>query len=386
MPNPQRIFLSLLLFATAARLLPSGAERAAEERLSFQTNGPWSPRTNLNADVAMVYGIGQRMPANIETWRQHGYTIHVMTGVAWGQYQDYLNGRFDGQNHWDQAQTQADGKLILHGGNRDIPYISPGENYGKYLTLGVKRALDAGAQAIHLEEPEFWARGGWEENFKREWKAYYKEDWQAPNSSPDAQYRASKLKYYLYRRALSQIFDFAKEYGKANNRTIRCYVPTHSLINYAHWRIVSPESSLIDVGADGYIAQVWTGTARTANLYEGPPQGADVRNRVSRIRRHAEPGARVRPAGVVSERPDRRRSQPRLGRLPHQLGEHADRIASPTGSVALRNHAVAGPRLQQPASAQEHSRGTNREGAGAGSRRNRPGRIRARQRECGTGR
>jgi hypothetical protein len=32
---------------------------------------------------------------------------------------------------------------------------------------------------------------------------------------------------------------------------------------------VSPESSLIDVGADGYIAQVWTGTARTANLYEG---------------------------------------------------------------------------------------------------------------------
>ena len=217
----------------------------------------------------MVYGIGPRMPANIETWRQHGYTIHVMTGVAWGQYQDYLNGRFDGQDHWDQAQTQADGKLILHGGNRDIPYISPGENYGKYLTLGVKRALDAGAQAIHLEEPEFWARGGWEENFKREWKAYYKEDWQAPNSSPDAQYRASKLKYYLYRRALSQIFDFVKEYGKTNNRTIRCYVPTHSLINYAHWRIVSPESSLIDVGADGYIAQVWTGTARTANLYEG---------------------------------------------------------------------------------------------------------------------
>ena len=32
---------------------------------------------------------------------------------------------------------------------------------------------------------------------------------------------------------------------------------------------MSPESSLIDVGADGYIAQVWTGTARTANLYEG---------------------------------------------------------------------------------------------------------------------
>jgi len=260
---------ALACFVAAGAFLVPLSERAAEERLSFQTSGPWSPRTNLNADVAMVYGIGERMPANIQTWQQHGYTVQLMTGVAWGQYQDYLNGHFDGENHWDQAQTQADGKQILHGGNRNVPYISPGENYGKYLTLGLKRALDAGAQAIYLEEPEFWARGGWEENFKREWTAYYHEEWQAPNSSPDAQYRASKLKYYLYRRALSQVFDFAKEYGRSKNRAVPCYVPTHSLINYAHWRIVSPESSLIGVGADGYIAQVWTGTARTPNVYEG---------------------------------------------------------------------------------------------------------------------
>lgn len=217
----------------------------------------------------MVYGIGPRMPANIETWKQHRYKVHVMTGVAWGQYQDYLNGTFDGTDHWDQAQTDSAGKRILHGGNAAIPYISPGENYGRYLTLGVKRALDAGAESIHLEEPEFWARGGWEENFKREWRAYYHEDWLPPDSSPDAQYRASKLKYYLYRRALAQVFDFVREYGKTNHRAIRCYVPTHSLVNYAHWRIVSPESSLLEVGADGYIAQIWTGTARTPNLYEG---------------------------------------------------------------------------------------------------------------------
>ena len=150
-------FLSLLLSLTG--LIWSGgssSERRQDERLSFQTSGPWSARTNLNADVAMVYGIGARMPGNIETWVKHGYIPHVMTGVAWGQYQDYLNGEFDGTRHWDQAQTESDGKLILHGGNAQIPYISPGENYGNYLTVGVKRALDAGAQAIHLEEPEFW--------------------------------------------------------------------------------------------------------------------------------------------------------------------------------------------------------------------------------------
>lgn len=48
-----------------------------------------------------------------------------------------------------------------------------------------------------------------------------------------------------------------------------CYVATHSLINYAQWQIVSPESSLLQVGADGYIAQVWTGTSRQPNVYEG---------------------------------------------------------------------------------------------------------------------
>ncbi len=252
-----------------AQLLQSTAERAAEERLNFQTSGPWSPRTNLNSDIAIVYGIGARMPANIDSWKQHGYIVQLMTGVAWGQYQDYLNGQFDGEKHWDQAQMSSNGKMILHGGNPNVPYISPGENYGKYLSVGVKRALDAGAQAIYLEEPEFWARGGWEENFKREWKAYYNEDWRPPDSSPDAQYRTSKLKYFLYRRTLSQVFDFVKQYGKDNNRVIHCYVPTHSLVNYSHWRIVSPESSLLDVGADGYIAQVWTGTARTPNVYEG---------------------------------------------------------------------------------------------------------------------
>jgi hypothetical protein len=35
-------------------------------------------------------------------------------------------------------------------------------------------------------------------------------------------------------------------------------------------RIVSPESSLAQRdGCDGYIAQVWTGTARTPNVYRG---------------------------------------------------------------------------------------------------------------------
>jgi hypothetical protein len=238
------------------------------ERTSFQTGGPWSGIANLRSDVAMVYGIDPSLPQRMQTWRDHSYRIHVMTGVSWGSYQDYLYGRFDGVNHEDEAQRARLGFKISHGG--DIYYMCPGTNYGKFLCVGVQRALDAGAEAIHLEEPEFWVHGGYSEGFKREWRSYYHADWQPPHSSVDAQWRASKLKYFLYRRALQQVFDYVQDYNARAGRQVRCYVPTHSLLNYAHWRIVSPESSLARLkGCDGYIAQVWTGTSRTPNVFRG---------------------------------------------------------------------------------------------------------------------
>ncbi|HTL17259.1 MAG TPA: hypothetical protein VL793_08480 [Patescibacteria group bacterium] len=238
------------------------------ERTCFQTSQAWSRAGNLRSDVAIVYGIDSGLPERIDSWRNRGYRIHVMTGVSWGQYQDYLYGRFDGINHEDEAQTDRQGNKVSHGG--DIYYMCPGTNYGRFLCRGVQRALDAGAEAIHLEEPEFWVRSGYSEGFKREWRALYGQDWEPPHSSVDAQWRASKLKYFLYRRALQQVFDYVQDFNRRTERQVRCYVPTHSLLNYAHWNIVSPESSLAQLkGCDGYIAQVWTGTSRTPNFYQG---------------------------------------------------------------------------------------------------------------------
>ena len=219
----------------------------------------------------MVYGIDETMPERIKSWQDHGYRVAVMTGVAWGRYGDYLRGDFDGKEHWNETQKEKSGKLILHSG-REVPYIAPTESYGKYLSQGVKRALEAGAETIYLEEPEFWARAGWSDAFKSEWQAYYHQPWQDPASTPDAQYRASKLKYFLYRRALAQVFAFVKQWGEQHGKFVPCYVATHSLINYAQWQIVSPESSLLEVGADGFIAQVWTGTSRAPNVYQGVRQ------------------------------------------------------------------------------------------------------------------
>jgi hypothetical protein len=243
------------------------------ERTCFQTGQPWNGAGNLRSDVAVVYGIDAGLPKRLQTWRDHGYRVHVMTGVAWGNYQEYIDGRFDGTKHEDEEQTDRNGNPHRHGSSTDVFYMCPGTNYGKFLCRGVQRALDAGVEAIHLEEPEFWVQNGYEEGFKREWQSYYHEPWQPPHSSVDAQWRASKLKYFLYRRALQQVFDYVQAFNRSSGKHVRCYVPTHSLLNYAHWRIVSPESSLARLeGCDGYIAQVWTGTSRTPNVYRGQLQ------------------------------------------------------------------------------------------------------------------
>jgi len=274
MTSPLLRMLAAMAPAAGVLLTPArGGEPLADprqrlERTAFQTGSPYNPRIDIKSDVAMVYGITGDVAGKVKGWRDAGYIIHLMTGVAWGEYQDYFEGRWDGVSHADEAQTDRNGRPILH--HPTVPYVAPSETYGKYLCVGVKKAIDAGAEAVHLEEPEFWVRAGYSGSFQREWRAFYGEDWVPPHTSPDAQYRASKLKYFLYRRALQQVFDFVIDYGRQIGRQVRCYVPTHSMLNYAHWRIVSPEQSLVQLrGCDGYVGQVWTGTARTPNRYRG---------------------------------------------------------------------------------------------------------------------
>ena len=149
--------------------------------------------------------------------------------------------------------------------------MCPAENYGTYLCTGVQRALDAGVAAVHLEEPEFWARAGYSEGFKREWQSFYHEPWQAPDSSVDAQWRALQAQIFPLRRALQQVFDYIRTYDTRSGKTgalLRRHPQACSTTPY--WHIVSPESSLARLnGCDGYIAQIWTGTDREPNVFRG---------------------------------------------------------------------------------------------------------------------
>ena len=259
---------AVILWSSLTALTAPGQEMHNPERTCFQTGSGWQPVIDMRSDVAIVYGVNKSFPDRVESWRKRGYVVHLMTGVAWGGYRDYLDGAFDGKDHWDEAQVSRDGKRIMHGGG--VPYMVPTESYTEYLKSLIQIAIDEGVTSVHLEEPEFWNRGGYSEGFKREWQLYYDEPWQPQHSSPEATYRSAKLKYHLYYRALKELFAFTRSYGASKGRNIRCYVPTHSMINYSSWGIVSPESSLATIDEmDGYIAQVWTGTARTPNEYRG---------------------------------------------------------------------------------------------------------------------
>ena len=251
------------------------------DKTTFQTSRGWSPFLDNRADAVMVYGVGGNpsdrltgkdsvsLEARVASWRERGYRTEFMTGIAWGSYEDYFTGGWDGAPHLDEGQKNAAGDTIWHGPM--VPYIVPTRHYLEYFKqTQIKRVIDAGVDDIFLEEPEYWASAGYSESFKREWEEYYGTGWRPQDESPEATYLSAKLKYHLYYRALEEAFSYAKEYGRSLGREIRCYVPTHSLINYAQWGIVSPEASLASLPCvDGYIAQVWTGTARVPNHFNG---------------------------------------------------------------------------------------------------------------------
>ncbi len=266
--------LALLLLAA----LTATAQKGDPVKTTFQSSREWRPTIDNRADAVMIYGTGgnpsdksRKIPfeERVKSWRDRGYITHFMTGIAWGEYQDYFTGKWDGKMHLDEGQVDVKGDTIWHG--HMVPYIVPTENYLKYIKeMHVKRVIDAGIDAIFMEEPEFWARAGYSESFKKEWKKYYGFDWRPQHESPENTYLSNKLKYALYLNALNEVFTYAKSYGKTKGMDVKCYVPTHSLINYSQWMIVSPEASLASLPCvDGYIAQVWTGTSREPNYFNG---------------------------------------------------------------------------------------------------------------------
>lgn len=243
--------------------------KRSELRTGYQEIENWRPKLDLQCDFVMAYGINVTLEERIDCFREKGYEVHLMTGCAWGEYEDYLTGSWDGKEHWEESQLDRKGKRIEHGIN--TPYMVPTLSFTDYLIEKICKLVDKGISAIHMEEPEFWDAGGYSKAFQKEYEDFYKTPFEEPDSSLDARYRCSALKAYLYTRLVGKLSKAVKEYSrKTYQREISFYVATHSLINYTQWKIMSPESKLLDMeDVDGFIAQIWSGTSGTGNVYEG---------------------------------------------------------------------------------------------------------------------
>ena len=116
LPRNELCVLAILLTITASAMARPNANKThaspaapmvetdrSLERTGFQQAGRYDPRFDLRTDFVMDYGVGPTMADTLKRWGEAGYVLQAMTGVAWGSYQDYLDGKVDGRRHWDEG-------------------------------------------------------------------------------------------------------------------------------------------------------------------------------------------------------------------------------------------------------------------------------------------
>ncbi|NUO83429.1 hypothetical protein HUU05_25430 [candidate division KSB1 bacterium] len=224
---------------------------ATPSRAYFRSAKMWSAQHDPAARAIVLQRFNETFAQRSQSWRQAGYAVWGNTPLAWGNYLDYITGTWDGKSRFDEIQLSAEYKEFEHAGGGY--YLVPSASYLDYLKKQIESAIDAGAETICLEQPFFWSKAGYSDGFKREWESFYQTEWEAPQQSVAAQFRAEQLKFELELRAVSTLLAHAKNYG----RTTKCYVSTLSPVQYARAGKVGPHAELLNLPAcDGHIGEV----------------------------------------------------------------------------------------------------------------------------------
>ncbi|HZO87851.1 MAG TPA: hypothetical protein VFB38_05885 [Chthonomonadaceae bacterium] len=217
-----------------------------------QTPQPPNPNLDLQTDSLFVYSTDATA---IGGWKTRGYTVWTMGGAR--------DGKAYADRHRDEVQTTADGTPLSIG---ESYYLSPTENRIAVERAYYEAALANGSEGICPEEPEYWARAGYEAAFKRAWQRQYGIPWQDPASSVDARWKAGQLMAALETNHIATLLQGA---GQARPGARRM-VALHSPVSYAQWGIVSPHYRITSLpGLQDVIGQVWSETARTPARYAG---------------------------------------------------------------------------------------------------------------------
>jgi hypothetical protein len=216
-----------------------------------QSGDALNPTFDLQTDTVFVYNSDA---AIIAGWKSRGYGVWTMGGSRESKEYAAL--------HPDEVQRDATGNpLLIEGG----AYLNPTPEHNAIEAQRYAEAVRNGSTGICPEEPEYFARAGYEPAFRKEWQQKFGSPWQAPESSVEARWQAGQLMAALeadHIAALLQPFSARPD--------IRRMVALHSPINYAQWGIVCPQYRITSSPlVQDVIGQVWTGTARTPVRYSG---------------------------------------------------------------------------------------------------------------------
>ncbi len=243
------------------------------EKTFMRVNTFYSPEADIGTDSVTVCRLDETTADRIKDWRAHGYTTHFITSLSWGNYSDYLNGKYDGKNHWDEAQKDGSGAYVLHG--LSSPYMVPTLSFTDYLSVQLSKIIDMGIRVIFLEEPVFFTKSGYSDAFKTEWEIFYGSPWQDPKLTEDAQFKASKLKAFLLRRCVVNICTRLKYYAKTKyNCQIKIYSVLNGFINYSQRNLITPGRDLASrPQIDGFAANISAENAKTPVIFNGRREG-----------------------------------------------------------------------------------------------------------------
>lgn len=216
--------------------------------------GP-DPSIDLLTDALFAY---TQDPTLIAAWKARGCVVWTMNGAR--------DGKEYAAAHPDEVQTTADGKPLAID---DSHYFSPTENRLALERAVFKTALEGGSEGICPEEPEYWARAGYEGAFKQAWQKLLGRTWQDPALNVDSRWQAGQLMAQLEANHVGALLQSTQQ----SHPTARRMVALHSPISYAQWRIVCPHARIVSLPAvQDVVGQVWAGTARTPIRYAGVRQ------------------------------------------------------------------------------------------------------------------
>ncbi len=234
-----------LLGAPANALRPT---IPAVPRSCYQTGADYAPRLDLATDAVILHSFD---PARLANWKARGYPVFLMGG-----FRDYLP-YVEANPH--AVQRRKDGAPI---GIDSSFYLTPTPERIETLIRQYLMMLDAGADAVCPEEPEYWADAGYEEAFRQLYEARLGVAWTPPDESHAARWRADRFKAQLMNEAVYAILNAAR----ARKPGAKRMVAVHSPLNYALWRICLAHYALIfgeNSPVEEVIGQVWSDTVRT---------------------------------------------------------------------------------------------------------------------------